>query len=501
MSSHGRHRALVGQAFTYGSGAILARIVGFFLVPVYLAAAGTAAFGAAELVISAVAVGAIVLRLGIVASMSRYTLAESADGDWAPVIHTVFGFVLAVSTAGVVVGALLLDELAAFLDIGRDLAVAGLFALWVTMNYDVIARLYRIERRAGQWVRVMVLNVALSAVLTVTLVVVFDEGALGLLVGNFAATAVLYACLVVARRHTIGFRRFDRSVLRELLRFSLPLMPANLAIWAINFADRIQLQKLAGPLELGQYAAAARVALALTVVTGAFQTAWAPFAHAVRGEEGDEVAKQTYSEVFTYWAIVAGWGLVAVTMLSAPYIVITFPRQAEAAVDVVPLLALGIVLYGAYLIVNVAVTISKRTRATPLVAGVAAAATIGLNFWLIPEYGLIGAGITTVVGSGLLVGLQWLNAQRSYPIAYEWSRVGRVAAVALGLAALSVWAIPERGVLGISVRVALVLVFPAALVAVRAVSPADARRLRGLWRARRRSRAVSPTDDLETPEP
>ena len=69
--------------------------------------------------------------------------------------------------------------------------VAGLFALWVTMNYDVIARLYRIERRARQWVRVMVLNVALSAVLTVILVVVFDEGALGLLIGNFAATAVL----------------------------------------------------------------------------------------------------------------------------------------------------------------------------------------------------------------------------------------------------------------------------------------------------------------------
>ena len=133
--------------------------------------------------------------------------------------------------------------------------------------------------------------------------------------------------------------------------------------------------------------------------------------------------------------------------------------------------------------------------------GEKSAATIGLNFWLIPEYGLIGAGITTVVGSGLLVGLQWLNAQRSYPIAYEWSRVGRITAVALGLAALSVWAIPERGVLGISVRVALVVVFPAALVAVRAVSPSDARRLRGLWRDRGRSRGVPPTDDLETPEP
>lgn len=497
MSGRGRHRALVSQALTYGSGGILARVVGFFLVPVYLAAAGTAAFGGAELVISAVAVGAIALRLGIVASMSRFTLGESARGDWSPVIHTVFAFVLATSTAGTVVGALLLDRIAVFLDVSRGMAAVGLFGLWVTMNYDVIARVYRIERRARQWVRVMLVNASLTAVLTALLVVVFDQGAVGLLVGNFAATAVLYAFLLVARRRTIGFRHANGAVLTELLHFSLPLMPANLAIWAINFADRIQLQKLAGPLELGQYAAAARVALALTVVTGAFQIAWAPFAHAVRGEEGDEVAKQTYSEVFTGWSIVAGWGMAAVTLLSAPYIVLTFPRQAEDAVHVVPLLALGIVLYGAYLIVNLPVTISKKTRVTPLIAGVAASATVGLNFWFIPRYGLVGAGITTVIGTGLLAGLQWLNAQRSYPIAYEWARVGRVAVVVLLVMILSVWVLPESRALGITLRVALVAAYPAALVAVRAVSLSDARRLRGLWRDRGRSRPGAPADDAD----
>lgn len=495
MSARGRHRALVSQSFTYGIGGILARLAGFFLVPVYLAAAGTEAFGVAELVVSAVTVAAVVLRLGIVASMSRFTLGESPAGDWSPVVHTVFTFVLATSTCGVVAGAALLDELAALLDVSRGVAAAGLLGVWVTMNYDVIARIYRIERRARQWVQMMVLNVALSAALTVTLVVAFDTGAVGLLVGNFAATGAVYGLLLVLRRRTIGFRSFDRSLLAELLRFSLPLMPANLAVWALNLADRIQLQRLAGTVELGQYAAAARVALALTVVIGAFQTAWAPFAHAVRGEEGDEVARQTYSEIFTYWSMVAGWGLAAVTLLSAPYVVLTFPEQAHDAARVVPLLAGGIVLYGAYLIVNLAVTISKRTRLTPLVAGTAAAVTVGLNFWFIPRFGIVGAGITTVIGYGLLLGLQWLNAQRSYPVTYEWGRVGRVAAVTLGFVALSVWALPEQGALGIALRVALVLAYPAALVAVRAVLPADVRRLSARRRGRRE--AAPPEDDVE----
>lgn len=495
MSRGGRHRALIGQSLTYGSGGILARLAGFFLVPVYLAAAGTEAFGVAELMLAAVTVAAIFLRLGMVASMSRFTLGESPDGDWSPVIHTVFAFVLAASTAGVVAGALLLDRIADLLDVSRGVAAAGLLGLWVTMNYDVIARIYRIERRARRWVQVMVLNVALTAVVTVILVVWLDQGAAGLLVGNFAATAAVYAGLLVARRRTIGFASFDSRLLRELLRFSLPLMPANLAIWALNLADRIQLQRLAGSVELGQYAAAGRVAAALMVVVGAFQTAWAPFAHAVRGEEGDEVARETYREVFTYWSMVAGWGLVTVTLLSAPYILLTFPEDAHDGVLVVPLLAGGILLYGAYLIVNVGVTISKRTRVTPLVAGTAGAVTVGLNFWFIPRFGIVGAGITTVIGYALLFGLQWVNSQRSYPVAYEWLRVARVAAVTLGFLALSVWVVPERGGLGLGLRFALVAAYPLALVAAGALRGSDLAELRSLAGRRQRLRGTARADE------
>ena len=80
----------------------------------------------------------------------------------------------------------------------------------------------------------------------------------------------------------------------------------------------------------------------------------------------------------------------------------------------VPLLAAGTVLYGGYLIMNIGVTVSKRTRMTPVIAGIAAAVNIGLNFWFIPAWGIVGAGITTVIGYALLLALGWANAQRSY---------------------------------------------------------------------------------------
>ncbi len=475
---------------------MLARLAGIFLVPVYLAAAGTEAFGIAELVISAVAVSAIVLRLGIVSSMSRFTLAEGRGADWAPVIHTIYAVVLAVSTAATAVGLLVRAEIAALLDVSEAAATVGVLGLWVTMNYDVVARFYRIQRLARAFVAFQLTNVAITVALTLVLVVVLEKGAVGLLLGNFVGTGLAFVGMAFARRQSLGVRRFDRALAGELLRYSLPLMPTGVGVWALNFADRVQVQRLAGPVELGEYAAAAKVAAGMTLFLGAFQLAWTPFAHGVRGEEGDEVAKRTYADVFTFWAIVMGWALAALTLLSAPYMALTFPESTHDAIPVVPLLAAGVALYGAYLVVMIGVTMAKGTRLTPLIAGAAGALNIGLNFWFIPRFGIVGAGITTVIGFGTLAALQWMHARRLYPVPYEWGRVARVAAFTAGMITLSLWVLPVTGATGIAVRVGLAAAYPFGLFALGALSLRDVRRARAVWRTRRLARRAP----VEEPE-
>jgi O-antigen/teichoic acid export membrane protein len=463
-------------------------------VPVYLAAAGTEAFGTAELITSAVVVAAIVLRLGIVNAMSRFTLGEGR-GDWAPVVHSIFTFVLVTSTAGALAGLLARRQLAGLLDVGEDVVIVGVFGVWVQMNLDVLSRLYRVQRRARAFVGFQLANVAVTISLTVTLVVIFDLGAVGLLLGNFAGSATVLVAQWFEQRRSIGVRGFDRPLTAEMLRFAFPLMPTNLAIWVLNLADRVQLQRLAGAVELGEYAAAAKVAAGMTLFLAAFQAAWTPFAHQLRGEHGDEVAKRTYSEVFTFWAMTMGWAVAALTLVSAPYIALTFPDSARDAIPVVPLLAGGIVLYGGYLIVSVAVTIAKATRATPFIAAVAGGTNVGLNFWFIPWLGIVGAGITTVIGYALLMGLQWLNARRVYPIAYDWSRVGRVAGWTVAVIAVSIWVLPVSSIAGIAARIALAAAYPAGLLAVGALSRSDVARARALWRSRSRRRPPPDADD------
>jgi O-antigen/teichoic acid export membrane protein len=459
---------------------------------VYARYVSPADFGEIELVLVTVTLASIVLRIGLMSALFRFSFDRPTEEWRRRTIQTVFTSILALSTFGLVVGLLLSGELADLLQVDRDLVLIGLSGLWVTMNLDVIGGIYRIEQRPVPYVAFSLVNLALTVAFSLVFVVVLDLGAAGIIAGNFAGSYIVYVLLLVARRATVGFRAFDRELLRTMLHFSLPLMPAGVSLWALNAADRFQVQRLASAADLGIYSAASKLALGILILISAFQTAWVPFANSI---PDDADARRTYRLAFSYWSIWTVWALVAISVAAPPYLHLLMPRAWWPAADIVPLLLAGLVLWGAYMIINIGVNRSKRTRLTPLVTATAAAVNIGLNFLLIPAWGVVGAAVSTVVGFGLLVLLGWLNAQTGFPVPYDWGRVGRIWLAAAGLVALSVWVVPETGPVGLAARAGLVAAFPVALLAVGAVSVRDLSQFEALFARLRQGRRKRPVEE------
>jgi hypothetical protein len=105
-----------------------------------------------------------------------------------------------------------------------------------------------------------------------------------------------------------------------------------------------------------------------------------------------------------------------------------------------------------------------------------------------------------VIGFSVLVVLGWRNAQRSYPVSYDFSRVLRVVATAAIFMVALVEAVPAVGWIGISTRVALVAGFPLALMAVGVVTPGERKRIAALMRqirSPRRGRRAALEQELE----
>jgi O-antigen/teichoic acid export membrane protein len=388
------------------------------------------------------------------------------------VIRTSFWFTMAMGTAGLVAGLVLAEPISEVLfDTGEhaDLVRAAFVGLWAHVNYEQMTSLFRVEQRSIAFLVATLINLGLTVGATVLLVVVLEKGPIGVIVGNFTGTLLVYAGLLAYRRQELGLE-WDRPLLREMNSFGLPLVPSALFLWALNFSDRFFLVKLSGPREVGLYAIGVRLASAIILLLAAFRAAWPAFAYSI---EDDREAARAYSFVLTYLVALTSWMALALGVL-APWLVrlLTTEEFYEADRVVAPL-AFAAVVFGAYIVVVIGIGRARRTRSNWIITGAAALLSVGVNLALIAEFGMMGAAVAGICAYGtLFLGMAW-KAQRVFPVPYQWRRVATALGTAVGLTVVGrALDVPLGG------AIALVAVYPLVLWPLGFYLPEELRRLR-----------------------
>jgi O-antigen/teichoic acid export membrane protein len=463
-----RHSAI------YGLGGLVSRILATILLPLYTHYLPTDAYGRVEIVTATTAVLAIVLQMGISSAFFRFYFDMKEPAEKLTVVRTSFWFTMTTATVGLVLGLVFAEPIAHWIGLGNDanLVRAGAVGLWAQTNYNQLTALFRVEQRSVQYAVASVVNVLVTVVAMVLFVAVFRWGAIGLVVGNFTGTLLVYTALLAYRHEQLGFE-FDRPLFRQMQRFGLPLVPSALALWAIGWIDREFIAWFKDAGEVGVYSVAVKIASIITFVMVAFRTAWPAFAYSI---EDDREARRTYSFVLTYLLAAVSWGALCLGALAPWWVRLLTSRPGYLrAEDGVALLAFAFALYAGYTVLAIGSGRARRTQLNWVVTGAGAAVNVGLNFWLVPAYGFVGAAVATVAAYAVLFVGMTLYAQSVYPVPYQWRRVITVlgAAVGLTLAARA----PD---LGLGASFALVLVYPLALAALGFYLPAERKRLRRL---------------------
>jgi O-antigen/teichoic acid export membrane protein len=464
----GRHSAI------YGLGGIVSRILAVLLLPLYTHYLGPQGFGKIETVVALTTVLVIVLRFGISSAFFRFYFDSNDPARRTLVVRTSFWFTMTMATAGLVVGFVLATPLAHALRLGDDpwLVRAAFVGLWAQMNYEQLTSLFRVEERSLQFVYASVANVLITVGTTVLLVVGLHKGATGAVVGNFVGTLAVYLVLLGYRRYQLGLH-FDRALFREMNRFGMPLVPSALALWAINFIDRIFIAQFKDQAEVGVYSVAVRISSAIVFLMMAFRLAWPAFAYSI---EDDRQAKRTYSFVLTYLLFVCSWVSLALGLLS-PWLVSLLARGPgfHRASEAVALLAFGSAAYAGYTVLSIGVGRARQTQFNWVISGAAAVVNVVLNVILIPPYGMMGAAIATLAAYIALFAGMALNAQRVFPTPYQWRRLATLTAVAVALTVLG-----KALDVPLAAAIVLVLAYPLLLLPAGFYLPAELQRMRKL---------------------
>jgi O-antigen/teichoic acid export membrane protein len=466
-----RMKELVRHSAVYGVGSLVSRFIAVLLLPVYTRFLTPADYGLIETLIALSAILTVLLAAGVKSAFFRFYF---DDEDKRRVIRTSFWFTMASGTAGLVAGLVFaapISELLFDTSSHADLVRASFVGLWAHVNYEQMTSLFRVEQRSVAYLIATLINLTLTICATLLLVVALDQGPLGVIVGNFTGTLLVYLGLLAYRREQLGFQ-LDRPLLREMNRFGMPLVPSGLFLWALNFSDRFFLVKLAGPKEVGLCSIGVRMASAIILLLAAFRTAWPAFAYAI---EDDREARRTYSFVLTYIVVITSWMALALGVLSPWLVRLLTTEEFYEAERVVAPLAFAAAAFGAYIVVVIGIGRARRTRSNWLITGAAAVLNVALNLILIPEYGMIGAAVATIGAYGtLFVAMAW-KAQRIYPVPYQWRRVATAFAVAIALTILGRVLDPP-----LAAAIAIVAVYPLVLLPLGFYLPEERRRIRAL---------------------
>jgi O-antigen/teichoic acid export membrane protein len=382
-----------------------------------------------------------------------------------------------VTTVAALLGLLVAAPLAELLCGRRDVGIGRLaiLGLWSFTNLETAYALLRVQEKRGTYVTASMVNVVLTVALTVTLVVILDEGAEGYLAGNYAASTVVLLGLWAVEGRRLGLRG-ARSPLGPLLRYGLPIVPAEAAVFALNVVDRAYLLRTESAAAAGLFALAVKLATVVIVAVRAFGLAWPPLAYSV---DDDDEARRLYAAVTTWYVAVIGFVVLCLALL-ARWIVdlLAAPAYAEAH-EALGWVALGWGLYGLALLL---VTVAGRARVTvrnvpAAVAGLVA--NVVALVLLVPPLGVAGAGLALCVAYVVTLAILHLVTRSLFLVPFEWRRLVHATAV-LGAAALvGELLLPAEGWGGLLARVVLLVAVPLILVGTGFLRDGERAAIRG----------------------
>ncbi|GAH60177.1 unnamed protein product, partial [marine sediment metagenome] len=288
----------------------------------------------------------------------------------------------------------------------------------LTAFFKVPMLLFRIKREAVKYSVISILNVLLVASLSIFFVVGLRKGVLGIMEGRTIAKIIILLVTYYLIRKDLIFG-FSLNLLKEMLRYAIPIIPAGLMLWILSLSDRYFLLKLADPVELGLYSVGMRFASIIAIAIGAFRLGWGEFAFSRLNRKDRDII---YSRTLTYFIFVTCLILLGLSLFGKELVMLMTTKEYLRASSVIPILGLGIIFSGCYSIFGIGMNITKKMKAIFPITAIPAGLNLFLNYIFIPLYGMIGAAYTTLFSYFLMAILTWYASQKVYPVQYEWKR-------------------------------------------------------------------------------
>ncbi len=412
----------------YGISTILGRFLSFLLVPLYTNVFTTAEYGIFAYLYTILAFMNIVYIYGMDVAFLKYaSLAEEQKKK--DYFSTPFLLVSSTTLLATFVFLMLHNHLNQALDIPNQydslIVYLILILLFDTLSLIPFTNL-RLKRQAGKFATIKILNIVTNLTLNLILILKYHYGIEAIFISNLIASALSFVLLLPDTVKLLTLK-IDRRILRQMVKFGIPYLPASIAAMMVQMIDVPILRELTNDATVGIYRANYKLGIFMMLFVSMFQYAWQPF---FLNNAKEKNAKEIFAKVFTIFFIVGSvvWAFVSFFIKDLASIEILNGRtiigkEFLGGIYIVPIVLLAYLFYGMYVNFTAGIYIEEKTKFMPYITGAGALVNVGVNFLLIPYYGYWGAAVATLISYVVMSVALFFTAQKFYNINYEYKKI------------------------------------------------------------------------------
>ena len=447
-------KTLAKETAIYGLSSIVGKFLNWLLVPLYTYVLKQQAdYGIVTNLYAWTALLLVILTYGMETGFFRFVNRE--DKNAADVYATILCSIGFTSTLFAAACCIFASPIAAWLGYGGHEEFIALLAVVVAMDaFACIPFAYlRFKKKPVRFAVLKLLFVALNIVFNLFFLVLCprishwaiinpwydaDYGVGYVFVANILATGIQTLFLLPEMLDAKRMKgRFSWPLLRELLRYSLPLLVLGVAGIMNQTLDRILFPFLYtapdAQEQLGIYGACFKVAMVMMMFTQAFRYAYEPF---VFSKHKDRQSVGAYADAMKYYIIFSLLILLGMVFYLDILKFIIAPSY-WSGLRVVPIVLWTYVFQGIYFNLSFWYKLTDQTQWGAWFSLIGLVITFVIPIIFVPRFGYMASAGSSLVCYFVIMLLSYFIGQRRLPIPYDLRSIALYAVLAVACLAVS----------------------------------------------------------------
>ncbi len=372
-------------------GKVCTQLISFLLLPLYTAYLKTSEYGIVDLIQTYVTLLVPIITLELEMSIFRWLIdSRGKEKDTDKLISNNF-YVLLLSLT---IFSILFFIVTLFVDIPfKYIILIDIIVCVLSGNF------LQISRGLGK-----IMDFSISCILTglttvlsnIFLIVFLHMQAEGMIISmalaNFICAAYLFIKLKLYKR--INFKLIDHKLLKEMYKYSIPLVPNGISWWIVNVSDRSIISIVLGATANGFYAISNKFPTIISSLTGIFNLSWSESASLhINSKDRDEFFSDITNTIIKLFSSL-GVGMIACMPFVFPIMINSKYNEAYMYIPPLVLATVFNVLICLYSQIYLAKKMSKQVASTTIMGAII---NILLNIIFIRYIGLYAAALSTTI--------------------------------------------------------------------------------------------------------